>query len=146
MRLLNSLSEYFYRSKPLNNNGMKKQILIVDDKQSLSALVAQFLHQNFEVITKKNGMKAMLWLQDSHLPDLIITDLEMPKMDGLELIKRIKESGFFAEIPVMVLSCKNTSKDRIECLKAGATDYMVKPFNPEELLIRLENILQKSIA
>ena len=45
-------------------------------------------------------MEAMLWLQDSHLPDLIITDLEMPKMDGLELIKRIKESGFFAENPV----------------------------------------------
>ena len=79
---------------------MKKQILIVDDKQSLSALVAQFLHQNFEVITKKNGMEAMLWLQDSHLSDLIITGLEMLKMDGLELIKRIKESGFFAEIPV----------------------------------------------
>jgi DNA-binding response OmpR family regulator len=67
----------------------------------------------------------------------------MPKMGGLEFIKKVKESGYFSEIPIIVLSCRDSSLDRIECLKAGAVDYMVKPFNPEELLIRIENILQK---
>ncbi|SFU46566.1 two-component system, chemotaxis family, response regulator CheY [Pustulibacterium marinum] len=121
-----------------------KKILVIDDKETLSGLVAQFLGTNFDVTTKLNGYDALQWLQDSNLPDVIITDLQMPKMDGFEFINKVKQSGFFAEIPIIVLSCKNSSKDRISCLKAGASDYMVKPFNPEELLIRIENLLQKN--
>ncbi|MFI2743092.1 response regulator transcription factor [Zhouia sp. PK063] len=121
-----------------------KQILVIDDKAALSDLVAQFLSRTFDVTTKANGLEALAWLQQSHMPDLIITDLQMPEMGGLEFIENIKQSGFFSEIPVMVLSCKSGSNDRIACLKAGAADYMVKPFNPEELLIRIENILQNA--
>lgn len=120
------------------------KILVIDDKETLSELVAQFLGKTFDVTTKTNGLEALAWLQQSNMPDLIITDLQMPKMGGLEFIQNVKQSGFFSEIPVMVLSCKSGSKDRIECLKAGAADYMVKPFNPEELLIRIENILLKT--
>lgn len=120
------------------------KLLVIDDKETLSELVAQFLGKTFDVTTKTNGMEALAWLQQSNMPDLIITDLQMPKMGGLEFIENVKQSGFFSEIPVMVLSCKSGSKDRIECLKAGAVDYMVKPFNPEELLIRIENILHKN--
>jgi DNA-binding response OmpR family regulator len=119
------------------------KLLIVEDKQTLSDLLAYFLGKKFTTITKENGFDALSWMQQSNLPDLIITDLEMPKMGGLEFIKKVKESGYFSEIPIIVLSCRDSSLDRIECLKAGAVDYMVKPFNPEELLIRIENILQK---
>ena len=64
-------------------------------------------------------------------------------LDGIELIKRLKESGYFKDIPVIVLSSKEGSEDRIKCLRLGAEDYMVKPFNPEELLVRIEKILSR---
>lgn len=116
-------------------------ILVVDDKQSLSELVAQFLGQAHNVTTMENGLAAISWLQQGNLPDLVITDLEMPEMDGFELIKRIKGSGVFSDIPIIVLSCRDSSSDRVECLRLGADDYMVKPFNPEELLIRVDKLL-----
>lgn len=117
------------------------KILVVDDKQSLSELVAQFLGQSHNVTTVENGLAAITWLQEGNLPDLIITDLEMPEMDGFELIKRVKQTGVFSDIPIIVLSCRDSSSDRIECLRLGADDYMVKPFNPEELLIRVDKLL-----
>jgi len=82
-----------------------------------------------------------MWLQEGNIPDLILTDLQMPNMDGMELIKRVKTSGYFSDIPIIVLSSKDSSKDRIDCLKLGAEDYIMKPFNPEELLIRIEKVL-----
>ncbi|UII77105.1 response regulator transcription factor [Flagellimonas sp. HMM57] len=117
------------------------KILVVDDKQSLSDLVSQFLGQSYDVTTMEDGLAALAWMQEGNIPDLIITDLEMPKMDGFELIKKVKESGYFSNIPIIVLSCRDSSADRIQCLKLGADDYLVKPFNPEELLIRVEKLL-----
>ena len=120
-----------------------KKILIVDDKSSITNLLAQFLNKEYIVETKSDGLEALTWLQKGNIPDVILTDWQMPEMDGLELIKRLKESGFFKDIPVIVLSSKDSSSDRVECLKMGAEDYIIKPFNPEELLIRLEKILQR---
>ena len=108
-----------------------KKILVVDDKSSISNLLVQFLSNQYSVT----------WLQLGNIPDLVITDLQMPNMDGIELIKRMKESGYFKDIPIIVLSSKDSSADRVQCLKLGAEDYVVKPFNPEELSIRIEKIL-----
>lgn len=121
-----------------------KKILIVDDKPSISNLIVQFLKNKFELETRLDGLEAISWLQEGNIPDLILTDLQMPKMDGIELIKKIKGSGYFSNIPIIVLSSKDSSQDRIECLKLGAEDYLMKPFNPEELLIRIEKILDRS--
>ncbi|HCE56853.1 MAG TPA: two-component system response regulator [Prolixibacteraceae bacterium] len=120
-----------------------KKILIIDDKPSISKIIVQILSKTYEVSTQEDGLQALTWLHAGNIPDLIITDLQMPNMDGIELIKRVKESGFFRDIPVVVLSSKDSSADRIKCLKMGAEDYLVKPFNPEELLIRIERILQR---
>lgn len=120
-----------------------KKILIVDDKSSISDLIVQFLKGLYELETRSDGMEALLWLQEGNIPDLILTDLQMPNVDGIELIKRVKESGYFSDVPIIVLSSKDSSKDRIECLKLGAEDYIMKPFNPEELLIRIEKILNR---
>ena len=122
------------------------KILVVDDKQSLSELVSQFLGQSYNVTTTEDGLAALSWMQDGNIPDLIITDLEMPNMDGFELIRKVKESGYFSNIPIIVLSCRDSSSDRIQCLKLGADDYLVKPFNPEELLIRVEKLLVRTKA
>jgi len=120
------------------------KILVVDDKQTLSDLLAQFLGQKHHVTTKKNGLEALQWLQQGDIPDLIISDLEMPELDGYGLISKVRSSGYFSDIPIIVLSCRDSSADRIRCLKLGANDYMVKPFNPEELSIRIDNILEKN--
>jgi DNA-binding response OmpR family regulator len=68
----------------------------------------------------------------------------MPEMDGFEFIKHIRASGFFKEIPLIVLSSYENSSTRINCLRLGADDYMVKPFNPEELEARVENMVKRS--
>lgn len=118
-----------------------KKILLVDDRSSITLLLVHFLSKHYEVEAKNDGLEAIAWLQQGNIPDLIITDLQMPNIDGLELIKRLKESGYFKNIPIIVLSSKDSSSDRVQCLKAGADDYLMKPFNPEELLIRIEKIL-----
>ncbi len=118
-----------------------KKILVVDDKSSISNLLVQFLSSQYIIETKEDGLEALTWLQQGNIPDIIITDLQMPNMDGVELIQRLKESGYFKNIPIIVLSSKDSSADRVQCLKLGAEDYIVKPFNPEELLIRIEKIL-----
>ena len=120
-----------------------KKILVVDDKSSISRLIVQFLSRSFEVETKEDGLLALEWLHEGNIPDLILTDLQMPNIDGIELIKRLKESGYFSDIPIIVLSSKEGSEDRIKCLRLGAEDYIVKPFNPEELLIRIEKVLNR---
>jgi len=120
------------------------KILVVDDKHTLSDLLAHFLGQKHKVTTKKNGLEALQWLQQGDIPDLIISDLEMPVLDGYGLISKVRSSGYFSEIPIIVLSCRDSSADRIKCLKLGANDYMVKPFNPEELSLRIDNILEKN--
>lgn len=120
-----------------------KKILIVDDKPSISKLIVQFLKRTYNVTTKEDGLEALSWLHAGDIPDLIITDLQMPNLDGFELISRVKESGYFRDIPIVVLSSKDSSSDRIKCLKMGAEDYLVKPFNPEELQIRVERILER---
>jgi len=119
-----------------------KKVLVVDDKSSISNLIVQLLRSSYEVTAKPNGEEAMSWLQAGNVPDLIVSDLEMPKMDGFELITQLKESGYFADIPIMILSSRDSSEDRVKCLKLGAEDYLMKPFNPEELLIRIEKTLQ----
>jgi DNA-binding response OmpR family regulator len=118
------------------------KILVVDDKHTLSDLLAQFLGQKHKVTTKTNGLEALEWLQQGDIPDLIISDLEMPELDGYGLISKVRASGYFSDIPIIVLSCRDSSADRIRCLKLGANDFMVKPFNPEELSIRIDNILE----
>ncbi|NRA48181.1 MAG: response regulator transcription factor [Phaeodactylibacter sp.] len=119
-----------------------KKILMVDDKSSISDLIVQLLKTSYDVESRSNGVEAMAYLQDGNLPDLIISDLEMPQMTGFELIKAVRESGFFSDIPIIILSSLDSSEDRIKCLKLGADDYMTKPFNPEELLIRIEKALK----
>ncbi|MFA9388880.1 MAG: response regulator transcription factor [Prolixibacteraceae bacterium] len=120
-----------------------KKILVVDDKPSISDLIVQLLHKKYDVNTKLDGLEALSWLQEGNIPDLILTDLQMPNVDGIELIKKVKASGYFSDIPIIVLSSKDSSKDRVECLKLGAEDYIMKPFNPEELLIRIEKVLSR---
>lgn len=91
-----------------------------------------------------NAEEALGWLGDQHIPSLIICDYELPGMNGLEFLKRVKSTGFFKEIPVIMLSGKVSNENRINCLEVGAEDFVIKPFNPSELRIKVQNLLSKT--
>lgn len=125
---------------------MKKTILVIDDELSIRLLLDNFLSKTFNVITKNDGFEGLNYLEEGNLPDLIVADIQMPNLDGYDFLTKIRASGFFKHIPVIMLSGIESSKERVKCLKLGADDYLVKPFNPEELAIRIENlILRRSI-
>jgi DNA-binding response OmpR family regulator len=77
-----------------------------------------------------------------HIPDIVLSDLMMPKMDGLQVCQRLKEDMLTSHIPVILLTAKSARENRIEGLKSLADDYLTKPFNTEELLVRLQNLLE----
>lgn len=122
---------------------MKKKILVVDDELSIRLLLENYLGKSYEVTTKSDGMEAVKWLQDGNLPDLIVADIQMPNIDGIQFIAQIRASGFYKDIPLIILSGIESSQEKIKCLKMGANDYVVKPFNPEELSLRIEILLAR---
>ena len=122
---------------------MKRTILVIDDEQSIRMLLENFLGKEFEVVAKNDGLEGIKFLEEGNLPDLIVADIQMPNMDGYEFLENAKASGFFNHIPIIMLSGNESSKERIKSLRLGADDYMVKPFNPEELYLRIKNILAR---
>ena len=122
------------------------KILIVEDDNSIRLLLNHLLSDEHQTQTVENGFDALATMQQGNIPDLIISDLSMPKMDGNDFISNIKTSSFFNQIPIIILSASDKSSERINCLKKGVNDFLVKPFNPEELLIRVKNILLRTKA
>jgi len=121
---------------------MRKKILVIDDEKSIRFIIENTFNKDFEVTTLNNGMDALFYLQSGNLPDIIICDVEMPVLNGFEFIRRIRESGFFEEIPLIMLSGKEESADKIKCFEMGTDDYVLKPFNPKELIARIKRRLE----
>ena len=119
---------------------MKKKILVVDDEKSICLLLENFLSQDYDVVSINDGLEALEWLEQN-LPDLIISDIQMTKMDGYEFLANVRQKGFTKHTPIIMLSGKSESKERIKCYKLGAQDYLTKPFNPEEL----EELVKKNL-
>jgi len=121
---------------------MKKKILAIDDEKSIRFIVENTFNKEFDVVTMTNGMDALFYLQSGNMPDVIFCDLDMPVLNGIEFVKRLRESGFFEEIPLIMLSGKEESSEKIRCFEMGADDYVLKPFNPRELLVRIQRRLK----
>jgi DNA-binding response OmpR family regulator len=119
---------------------MKKKILVVDDEKSICQLLENFLSQDYDITAFNTSSYGLDWLEDN-LPDLIICDIEMPDKDGYEFLANVRQRGFSKHTPVIMLSAKAESKERIKCYKLGAQDYLIKPFNPEEL----EEVIKKNL-
>jgi DNA-binding response OmpR family regulator len=107
----------------------------------MTHFLAYYFRKNYDVYTKNDSLEALLWLEDGNIPNVIIADIDMPKLNGFEFIKSLKASNFFNNIPMVMLSSKERSEDRIQCLKLGADDYLTKPFNPEELELKIQRLL-----
>lgn len=121
-----------------------KRLLLIDDDPNLILLVKDYLEfRGYEVITAENGEEALAVL-DQQTPDMIICDVMMPAMDGYTFVQHIRENKQLSWIPVMFLSAKGQSQDRVKGLLTGADVYMVKPFEPEELVAQVEASLKQA--
>ncbi len=106
-------------------------------------ILEHYFSRAYQVVVKSNGKEAMAWLEEGNHIDAIVADFEMPFMNGLDFIKQLRASTLFKDIPLIMLSGKEETRNKILCLKSGADDYMVKPFNPEELEVRIKNVLRR---
>jgi len=118
-----------------------KKILVVDDDPPMRWLLENILPSKCEIITKSNGMQAWSWISDGNIPDLIIEDINMPLLNGIEFLENLSISGLHKGIPVLVLSGFVDSNIRKQCLDLGALAYVVKPFQPERLLSEVNNVI-----
>lgn len=120
-----------------------KRLLLIDDDPNLILLVKDYLEfRGYEVITAENGREALDVLE-LDIPDMIICDVMMPEMDGYALVQHVREDSRTSWIPVLFLSAKGQSQDRVKGLNTGADVYMVKPFEPEELVAQVESSLKQ---
>ena len=117
-------------------------IMVVEDDQPLNRLICRVLTKNnYEVIPAFDGVEALALLEQNYI-DLIITDLMMPKMDGYDLTKELRENGY--QLPILVVTAKDTFPDKLKGFKLGIDDYMVKPIDVNELLLRVEALLRRA--
>ena len=115
-------------------------ILLVDDEERIiNFLKTKFKLLNYEVFTAGNGVEAIEQVQGQE-PDLVVLDVIMPKMDGFQTLKELRS---FSPVPVIMLSARGDDSDRIKGLGLGADDYLPKPFNPDELVARIEAIRRR---
>ena len=120
----------------------KFQILVVEDDAPIRNLIATTLKtHNYKYLLAQNGEEAIIQAS-THDPDVVFLDLGLPDMDGVEIIKKIRE---WSNMPIIVISARSEDEDKIEALVAGADDYLTKPFSVEELLARLR-VMQRRIA
>lgn len=120
----------------------KANILLVEDEENLhDALKLNLELEKYEITSAYNGADALKAIKDEFF-DLVIMDIMLPQIDGITVTETIRIQG--NDVPILILSAKNTSADRVLGLKKGADDYLVKPFNLEELLLRVEKLIQKN--
>src|SRR5258705_12860943 len=120
----------------------KASVLLVEDEENLhEALKLNLELEGYDVTSAYDGAAAIKTLQGEYF-DLIILDVMLPEMDGINVTETIRISN--NEVPILILSAKNSSADRVLGLKKGADDYLTKPFNLEELLLRVNKLINKS--
>ena len=120
---------------------MKKKLLIVDDDLSILKLLNFILSKEYEIVVKNNGMDAFSWLEDGNIPELIISDLQMPYFDGQSFVKNIKISGLFRDIPVMLLSAAHDLDDQVAKMPFNIDAYLPKPFKPASLKTAISQVI-----
>ena len=122
---------------------MSKRLLVVDDEPNLLRAVAACLKaEDFELSTARTGNEALMQLAES-VPDLIISDIRMPGMDGYKLARQLRGSPRTALVPIVFLTAKDETADRIEGFRAGIDAYLTKPFEPGELIAVVKGILNR---
>ena len=122
------------------------KILVVDDEPHIRRILQFLLEQEgFSVVMAADGEEALAKLSEVH-PDLVLLDVMMPKLDGFSVLEQIRDNIETRSLPIIMLTAKGESSEKVRGLKGGANDYLTKPFNHEELLLRMHNMLAASQA
>ncbi|WP_320171454.1 response regulator [Maridesulfovibrio sp.] len=122
-----------------------EKILVVEDhNDTIELLKYNLTSSGYEVVTAMDGHKALDQARAEH-PDLILLDLMLPGIDGLEVCRRLKQESVTQHIPVIMLTAKGEEVDRVVGLELGVDDYIVKPFSPRELVLRVKAVLRRSV-
>ena len=119
----------------------RKLVLLVDDEIAVLKLLEFILKKDYDLIIHHNGLEAISWMDEGNMPDLIISDLEMPYVDGLDFVRSLKTSGYYREIPIILLSAAYSSDDLAEKLPYNFDLLVPKPFNPSKLKESIQSLL-----
>ena len=123
---------------------MKEKILVVEDDNSISELIKiHLIKNNFDYLIVADGEDAILSIEN-FMPDLVILDWMVPSLSGIEILKRLRLKSEFADLPILMLTAKNSEQDKILGFESGVDDYLTKPFIPSELIARINAILKRS--
>ncbi|MFE5585893.1 response regulator transcription factor [Kitasatospora sp. NPDC056531] len=122
------------------------RILVIDDDPTVAEVVAGYLTRAGHRVDRAADGDGGLALARAHRPDLLVLDLMLPGIDGLEILRRLRASEDGAGLPVVMLTAKGDEADRILGLELGADDYVTKPFSPRELVLRVQSVLRRSRA
>ena len=120
----------------------KPTVLIVDDSPMMCRYLGLFLEKRYEVLTYTSSVEALTLVMGGFQPNLIVTDLDMPGLNGIALIQAIRKA--LPDVPLLVVSGAKESSERIKALNVGADDLISKPFHPAELDVRLNKLIEKS--
>ena len=118
------------------------KVMVVEDNAELRQFICEILSGTYRVVGVADGVMALEKIEEE-IPDFIITDIMMPRMDGIELIRHIKENVNTCDIPLIILSAKSSVEDRIQCLQLGIDDYIPKPFSSDYLKSRIESLIRQ---
>jgi len=120
------------------------RILVIEDELSLQTQLAETLRKNDYVVDVASDGEEGLYFGEEYPVDLAIVDLGLPKLDGVEVIKRLRKAG--KAFPILILTARNRWQEKVEGLEAGADDYLTKPFHPEEMLARIKVLLRRAVG
>lgn len=124
---------------------IRKRVLIVEDDFFVRTLLNFLLKEQFEVVSVENGHRGLIWMDKGNLPDLILSDIDMPQLDGFDLLEHLRRSGYYRDIPVIMLTGFDDEQTKSKCLSAGAANCLTKPFNPPDLLEAINTVLNNKI-
>lgn len=124
-----------------NHNLNKKSILLVDDEVTVLKLLEFILKQDYKLTVKNNGLEAISWMDDGNMPDLILSDIEMPYVNGLDFVRSLKTSGYYRDIPIILLSAAYTLEELKTKLPYKFDALIQKPFNPAKLKESIKSFL-----
>ena len=124
------------------SNQKRPKILVAEDNVDVAEYISALLKKNYEVHVVSDGYEALLLAEDLN-PDLIITDIMMPEMDGYELCSQIRNSDLLCHIPIVVVTARSEDTDRIRGIEEGVDAYLQKPFNPTELIVRVNKLIEQ---
>ena len=122
----------------------KANILIIEDHDAVRLLLGLTFKKQFTVVTKRDGLEGLAWLAAGNFPDLIILDMQMPRLNGIGFLRQLRTSGMFHQIPVLLVSGNNDANENAELFDLGIVDFIPKPFNPTLLYEKVKKIVSNN--